>query len=101
MCFRNATETDSIESFMRLNKEGGTNDISRKFLVICKYYVSCYLKEIIEFCVISGVYPNVFKNAQITPIYKKGPLHNISNYRQVSVLSNHSKVFENLIYDRL
>ena len=34
--FRNATETDIIKSIMHLNKEGGFNDISRKFLVICK-----------------------------------------------------------------
>ena len=44
MYFRNATETDVIESIMRLNKEGGINDISRKFLVICKNYFSYYLK---------------------------------------------------------
>ena len=32
--FRNATETVIIEPIMCLNKEGGVNDISRKFLVI-------------------------------------------------------------------
>ena len=41
MYFQSATETDIIKSIMHLNKEGGINDISRKFLVICKNYVSC------------------------------------------------------------
>ena len=97
MYFRNATETDIIKSIMRLNKEGCINDTSRKFLVIWKSYVSYYLEELIHFFITSGVYPYVFKIAPITPIYKKGSLHNISNYRPVSVLSNLSKVFENLI----
>ena len=79
MYFRSATENDFIESIMLLNKEGSIYDISRT----------------------SGVCPNVFKLAQITPRQKKGSLHNISNYRLVSVLSNFSKVFENLIYNRL
>ena len=42
--FQNATETDIIDSIMSLDKEGGINDISCKFLVIGKSYVSYYLK---------------------------------------------------------
>ena len=89
-------------SIMRFNKEGGINNISRKFLIICKNYVSYYLKDPFNFCIISGISPNVFKIAQITPTHKKGSLHNISNYRPVSVLSNLSKynarVLKCLIY---
>ena len=57
---------------MRLNKEGSINHISRKILDICKNFVSHYLKELFNFCITSGVYPNVFKIAQISPIHKKG-----------------------------
>ena len=62
--------------------------------------VSYYPKELINFCNISGFYPFVYKFAQVTPIHEKGSLRNISNYRQVSVLSKLNKVFENLIYNR-
>ena len=34
MYFRDATETDIIESILHLNKEGGIKDISREFLFI-------------------------------------------------------------------
>ena len=101
MYFRNAKETDVINSIMRLNKEGGINDVSHNFLVICKNYVSYYLKELLNFCITPGVYPNVFKNAQNTLILKKPSLHNISNYRPVFVLSNLSTVFENFIYNHI
>ena len=86
---------------MRLNNEGGINDVSRKFPVICKNFFSYCMKEIFNFCITTGVYPDVFKIAQITPSHKKGSLHIKSNYSPVSVLSNLSKVFENLIYNRL
>ena len=86
---------------MRQNKEGDVNDISRKILVICKSHVSYHLKELFNFCIISGIYPNVFKISQNTPIRNKCSLHNISVYRRVSILSNFSKVFETLIYNRL
>ena len=59
--FRNATDTDLIESIIRLNKEGSINDISRKILVVCKNYVSYYLrKKLFNFSIISGVYLDIF-----------------------------------------
>ena len=51
MHFQNATEFDIIESIMRFNKEGGINDVSRKFLVICKNLVFYYLKELFNVCI--------------------------------------------------
>ena len=65
------------------------------------HQIDSYVLWYYNFCNTSGVYPNVFENVKIAPIYKKGSLHNISNYRPVSVLSKFSKVFENLIYNRI
>ena len=48
-----------------------------------------------------GVYPDCFKTAKITPVFKKGSSNMISNYRPVAVLPNLSKIFESIIYDRL
>ena len=71
MYFRQATEAEIIESIMQLSKEGVNNDVSRKFRFMCKNHVSYYSKELFNFCIDSLVFPNVFKVAQITPIYKK------------------------------
>ena len=51
MYLQNATETDIIESITHLNKEGGINDVSRIFLVMCKNYISCYLKQLFNPCI--------------------------------------------------
>ena len=86
---------------MCLNTEGGTSDVSLKSLVIWENHVVYYLKELLNFCITSGVYPNIFEIVQGTHIHKKGSPRDISNYRPVSVLSNLSKVFENIINNRL
>ena len=75
---------------MCLNKDGGINEISRILLVMCKNLVAHHRNEFLNFCITSGVYPNTFK------IYR-----DISNFRLVSVLSNLTKVFENIIYKPL
>ena len=67
---------------------------------MCKNYVSYYLKKLPKFDpVLYRVSIQMFlKLLKLHPIIKKGSLHNISNYRPVSVLSNLSNNFENLIY---
>ena len=84
--FRHATETEIFESIVQLDKEGGINYVSRKFLIMCEIHVSYYLKELFNFCIDSLVFPKVFIIAQIAPIHKKG-----SN--RISVVDNLSKVF--------
>ena len=78
---------------MCLNKEGVINDISRIFLVMCKSNVAYHQKELLNVCVTSRVYPNIFKITQITPINKKSSPNDISIYRPVLVLSDVNKVF--------
>ena len=99
--FQNVIETEILECIMCLIKEGGINDISRKFLVMCKNHNAYHLNGLLNFCIASGVYSSIFKFIQITPIYKKGSLHYISNYKPVSVLKDLYKGFENIIYNRL
>ena len=71
---------------------------AEKNIGIYKNYVSYDLKELFNFCIISGVYPNVFKVAQITPIYKKGSFHIISNYRPVFLMRFFSAKFLKILY---
>lgn len=48
-----------------------------------------------------GHFPNILKEAIVIPVYKKGSTTEIENYRQISMLSVLSKVFERIIYNRL
>ena len=42
-------------------------------------------------------FPSVLKQANITPVYKKGERECKNNYRPVSILSNVSKIFERIM----
>ena len=46
-------------------------------------------------------FPNSWKQANVVPIFKKGDRNLTSNYRPVSLLSTVSKVFEQIIYNKI
>ena len=48
-----------------------------------------------------GVFPSLNKEADVCPIHKKNEKTKCENYRPISLLSNISKIFERVIYDRL
>ena len=48
-----------------------------------------------------GVFPDEWKNAYIVPIFKGGDKFNYCNYRPISILNCCTKVFENIIRQRL
>ncbi|KAK3084823.1 hypothetical protein FSP39_019637 [Pinctada imbricata] len=48
-----------------------------------------------------GKLPNVWKTANVTPLHKKGPKHNSSNYRPISLTSIICKLMEKIVRDAL
>ena len=49
----------------------------------------------------TGVFPSVFKNAKVVPVFKEDSKLDYSNYRPISLLSNIEKILEELMYKRL
>ena len=84
-----------------LKKNGSIKDVPLKFLKLCPTYISLHLATLFNMCINEGHFPSIFKVAKVTPIFKKGAAHLISNYRQISVLSNFSKIFESLLFTRI
>ena len=52
------------------------------------------LTQIMNYCLKNNFFPDILKNVEITPCFKKGDKGEKENYRPVSILSNFSKVFE-------
>ena len=50
---------------------------------------------------INTVFPNKWKEAKVTPLYKNGLLEEVNNYRPISILPVMSKVLEKHVYDSL
>ena len=48
-----------------------------------------------------GIFPDILKVGQISPIFKKGDPQQFGNYRPVSTLPVLSKIFEKLIFSDL
>jgi len=68
---------------------------------LCVNYVSKYTCFLFNFCIDKATFPDKFKIAKISPIYKKGPKNVIINYRPIAALCNINKLFESFLLARL
>ena len=64
-------------------------------------YVAVSLCDLFNKSLVSGVFPNDWKCARVTPLFKQGEPSDLNNYRPISVISVIAKVFERTIYDQL
>lgn len=86
---------------LKLNSGAGWDNIPNKFLKIMVHQIAPIITHLTNLCFAKGVFPNLLKQAVITPIYKGGDKEDISNYRPISVLPAISKILEKLINVRL
>lgn len=72
-----------------------------KFLKNCDNALVIPLLILFNKSLSEGLFVDKWKIASITPIYKYGARDNIKNYRPISKLSNISKVFEHVVFDKV
>ena len=100
-CHISETRIHEILSKLDINKSHGCDNISSRMLKLSAATVCKPLSIIYRNCLLKGVFPSVWKLADVTPIHKKNEKNIISNYRPISLLPICSKVFEKIIYDTL
>ena len=84
------------------NKSSSGHDgISNKLLKLLKIELSKSLTLIINQMITTGIFPDSFKISKITPLFKKGDVSMLSNYRPISLLPTISKIFERILYNQL
>jgi hypothetical protein len=59
------------------------------------------LKNIFNLSLNTGIFPDDWKIARVTPIYKSESKTDCGNYRPISIISNIAQVFEKVIYSQL
>ena len=70
---------------------------------IIKYNADIFANFILQNfnnCIIDEKFPDQLKNADVSPIFKKGNHNDKTNYQPVSILPSLSKIYERLIYNR-
>ena len=67
-------------------------------LSLCDEPLVLPLKLIFDNILSSGIFPDAWKRANLTPIHKKGSKQVVSNYRPISLLPICSKLFEKIVF---
>ena len=70
-------------------------------LLICDESVIIPLQVILTNILTTSIYPDMWKLANVTPIFKKGDKQLIKNYRPISLLLICGKILEKIIFNNL
>ena len=97
------TEDEILILIRKLNpiKSNGPDNISARMLLIRDDTIVLPLKLIFTNILSTGVYPELWKCANVTPIHKKGSKQIVKNYRPISLLPISSKIFEKIVFKHL
>ena len=83
------------------NKASGSGGICGQMLLLCDNSVVLPLNIIFQNTLVSSIYPDMWKLANVIPIFKKGDKQLIKNYRPISLLTICGIIFENIIFNNI
>ena len=85
-----------------MRKATGLDTVSARLLRECFDLISDSLALIFNRSIETSIFPDEWKSARITPLYKKfGNRSDPSNYRPISIIPVMAKVFERIVYGQL
>ena len=87
-------------SRLKLGRSPGPDGISAEMLVVANDIIASFIHRLFECIWQSGNVPQIFKDANIIPVYKnKGSKHVCGNYRPISLLSVVGKLFASMLLE--
>ncbi len=95
--------SEVLELILGLNpkKASGYDEINNKLIKRTNDTIAPFLNTLFNAVMKQGVYPDCFKTAQVTPLYKGGDRSNVNSYRPISLLPAFSKLLEKIIFVRM
>lgn len=94
-------EVHHLVKNLDVNKGSNIEGINSFFIKEC---LLCSLDKITDLynkILITGIFPDDWKKATITPIFKTGDKYRVKNYRPISLLPVVGKIFEKIMHVRL
>ena len=91
-------EVETCLRSLKTGKAAGPDTINNRILKEVSGPLSSPLCDLFNYSLTSGHFPDEWKKANITPIYKKDDPSDPSNYRPISLLSAVGKVLEKLVH---
>jgi hypothetical protein len=86
---------------MSNDKSPGLDQFNVRLLKLAGPYISNSLAYICNLSLSRSDFPDDWKKAKVTPIYKSGNKSDVGNYRPISVLPIVSKIIERAVHDQL
>ena len=86
---------------MKTSKSFGKDSISCYFLKLALPFIENSLACLFNTSLVTSQFPDSWKLARVTPIFKEGDKAEKSNYRPISVLPVISRLFEKLVTNQL
>lgn len=88
---------DTLQS-LKLGKASGPDGINNRVLKELAFELASPLCRLFNFSLSNSAVPTSWKEANVTPIFKKDDPSEVSNYRPISLLNTIGKVFEKLVH---
>jgi hypothetical protein len=95
------SEVDSALKHMKRNKAPGPDGIMIDTIKEGGSEVTEQLARLFTSCIKHGSVPQIWNNAAIILLHKKGDTKDISNYRPISLISHISKLFSKVLLQRI
>lgn len=94
-------EVRDIISHLKNKNSRDIFGLSANLVKCVKNLIIIPLTKLINLCFRENTFPDILKKAMVIPIFKKGDINDISNYRPISLLPIISKVVEKCVAVRL
>ena len=92
------SEVETCLKSLKTGKAAGPDTLNNRILKALSSRLSSPVCDLFNYSLSTGQFPEAWKQADITPIYKKDDSSDPSNYHPISLLSAVGKVFEKLVY---
>ena len=86
---------------LKNGKAPGPDKISIKLIKDAADFIWKPLTMVFNSSLKYGVFPDIWKLARVTPIFKTGSKKDANNYRPISVISVFSRMLEKIVHDQL